>query len=265
MKSRWRWCLAVGFILTGEFKGVSQNATVGMAQTRFTITIHVHNQANVDHMTLMDAERVATEIFRKAGVESRWVDPALNSEKDRENSAPQGSHNLSHIQLDILPPLMAERLGLPSNAMGLAPGPEPDRQLIYVLYNRIETLGRRQPGARIGGGICASASTAQILGHAIAHEVGHLLLNLKSHSGTGIMRGDWGLKDLQDACYGYLLFTPRQAEIIQAEIGRRVGQQHAVMEAPPEASQKANRSAVTPKQEASSRPRFESYIQDSSP
>jgi len=42
------------------------------------------------------------------------------------------------------------------------------------------------------------------------------------------MRGDWNLKDLQDAVYGYLLFTPQQAEVMQAEVGRRIGQQKAL-------------------------------------
>ena len=42
------------------------------------------------------------------------------------------------------------------------------------------------------------------------------------------MRGNWDLKDLQDAVYGYLLFTPQQAEVMQAEVGRRISQQKAV-------------------------------------
>jgi len=58
--------------------------------------------------------------------------------------------------------------------------------------------------------------------------VGHLLLNQQSHSSAGIIRGDWNLKDFEDAVYGYLLFTPQQAEVMQAEVGRRIGQQKAL-------------------------------------
>jgi hypothetical protein len=54
------------------------------------------------------------------------------------------------------------------------------------------------------------------------------LLNQESHSSAGIMRGDWNLKALQDAVCGYLLFTPQQAEIMQAEVGRRISQQRAL-------------------------------------
>jgi hypothetical protein len=42
------------------------------------------------------------------------------------------------------------------------------------------------------------------------------------------MRGDWNLKDLQDAVYGYLLFTPQQAEVMRAEVDRRTRQQKAL-------------------------------------
>lgn len=91
---------------------------------------------------------------------------------------------------------------------------------MYVFYSSVEGLARRQSKAHVG--------SAQILGHAMAHEIGHLVLNQESHSPTGIMRGDWNLKDLQDAIYGYLLFTPPQCEVIRAEVGRRISQQKAL-------------------------------------
>ena len=226
MKRALRWSL--GLVLLAGFTELARSAAAGSPQTSLTVTIHVQNYAQVDHKTLMEAENVATEIFRKAGIESRWVDSASTSGNTQGNPAAYGSYNLSHIQLDIVPSLMAERLGLPNNVMGLAPGTERDRQLVYVLYNRVAALGRRQKRARTEGSICASASIAQILGHAIAHEIGHILLTLKSHSDSGIMRADWQIKELQDACYGYLLFTPQQAEAIRAEVGRRSGQQQTL-------------------------------------
>ena len=55
-----------------------------------------------------------------------------------------------------------------------------------------------------------------------------MLLNQQFHSSAGIIRGDWNLKGFEDAVYGYLLFTPQQAEVMQAEVGRRIGQQKAL-------------------------------------
>jgi hypothetical protein len=59
------------------------------------------------------------------------------------------------------------------------------------------------------------------LGHAIAHELGHLLLDLKGHTIQGIMRAEWGLKDLWDAAHRILVISPQQAEVLRADVRRR--------------------------------------------
>ena len=104
MKTGLKGCLILGFVLTGS-----------AAETSPVLTIQVSNQAGVDLLTLVQAEKTATGIFKKTGVESRWIEPATG-----------GSFPLSHIQLKILPSVMSIRSGLrdsfPDNAMGLAPG-----------------------------------------------------------------------------------------------------------------------------------------------
>jgi hypothetical protein len=64
-----------------------------------------------------------------------------------------------------------------------------------------------------------------ILGSAIAHEVGHLLLGPNSHSAGGIMQGEWGPKQLQLALMGRLLFASQQEKLIRAEARRRMNLQ----------------------------------------
>ena len=131
-RSRWSLIFLLGLTATGKASGVAQTTARGSADTSLTVTIHVYNSGEVDHKTLMEAEKVATEIFRKVGAESRWLDVALTSESKQENSANQGSFNLSHIRVNIYPRLMDERLGLSNKVLGLAPGTGPDRQAIYV-------------------------------------------------------------------------------------------------------------------------------------
>lgn len=223
MRRALRWTL--GLALMGGLTGLDQDAAAGSQDTSLTLTIHVCNFAQVDGRTLRDAEKVTSEIFRKAGVETRWVDSASASENKQSHLAAYGSYNLSDIQLDIVPSSMVERLSLPNNVMGLAPGSGRDRQLVYVFYNKVRALAEKEMQARVDGGISAYAIRIQILGHAIAHEIGHILLNLESHSDTGIMRAAWDLKQLQDACYGYLVFTQPQVEAIRLEVGRRSEQQ----------------------------------------
>jgi hypothetical protein len=183
------------------------------------ITLHIDDYAGVGRNVLMEAEREATRIFRNAGVECRW-----------ENDWPEATatlakarfSQLSGIHVKILPSVMTDRLGLPGGVMGLAPGSGPGRRLIYVLYDRVEALAGRQMLRWGRGETAIPASTAQILGDAIAHEIGHVLLSISTHSKSGIMRGDWDIRVLEDARSGYLLFTPEQAEVLRAEVQRRM-------------------------------------------
>jgi hypothetical protein len=71
-----------------------------------------------------------------------------------------------------------------------------------------ETLGYSYVDARTSSGVLsavfadriqslavrASTAGAVLLGHAIAHEVGHLLLGMANHSATGLMRARWLLQ-----------------------------------------------------------------------
>lgn len=219
--------LALGLALTG-FGGSGWAAPPGLLKTNPAITIRVYDYAEVDRQILREAERTAASVFRKAGVESRWVDSAEAARSAPWNPATKGSFNPSDILLDIIAGVMVERLGLPDGVIGVAPGAEPGRRLAYVFYDRIESLAAREMPRRAHENICESASTAQILGYAMAHEIGHLLLNLKTHSDAGIMRGNWDGKTLQDACYGYLLFTSQQAGAIRAEAHRRLAEPGAL-------------------------------------
>ncbi len=164
---------------------------------------------------------MATEVYRKAGVETRWADIALTAENGQLNSAGNQAFTLADFQLSIFPDEMADRSGLPNNVMGLAPGAGPDRGIVYVFDSRVRTIFRGTLSAYTRGDADRRVSMGQILGHAIAHEVGHLLLNQQVHSPHGIMRGEWGLTDFRDINCGLLRFTPQQAEVLRTDVRRR--------------------------------------------
>jgi hypothetical protein len=58
-------------------------------------------------------------------------------------------------------------------------------------------------------------SLAQLLGHVIAHELGHMLLGPNSHSGMGLMRAQWSGRELQAADHGGLFFSASESKRIQ--------------------------------------------------
>jgi hypothetical protein len=62
----------------------------------------------------------------------------------------------------------------------------------------------------------------EILGHALAHEIGHLLLGSTAHDPTGIMHTDWSREDLHQMSWQYPFFSMQQAEVLRAEVLRRI-------------------------------------------
>jgi hypothetical protein len=227
MKPTLRWTLSAGLALASGLTGLDHAAAAASSETSSAITIHVRNYAGVAPRTLTEAEHVATGIFRKAGVETEWADIVVTTENGHANSADHQTFTLTDIQLDIFPDDMLGLSGLSNNVMGLAPGTGPDRRTVYVFDRKVRTIYWKMSSAYINGDMDRYVSMGQVLGHVIAHEVGHLLLNQQVHSPQGIMRGEWSFVDFRDMTSGMLLFTPQQAEFLRADVRRRNGQKES--------------------------------------
>jgi len=76
---------------------------------------------------------------------------------------------------------------------------------ITLYYNRTEEIAERLKLKR-----------ALVLGHAVAHEIGHLLLPSGAHAPWGIMQAKLSKEEWQRAAKGSLIFTPEQAEQIRS-------------------------------------------------
>ena len=114
------------------------------------------------------------------------------------------------VTVVILPRTMSGQLDASGDKMGMAPGTPTERgHLVYVFHDRVESFARRY-----------FASSGNVLGNAIAHEVGHLMLPYHSHSAAGIMRASWTMNDFQDLSRGWLLFTPEQGKLLRARLGQ---------------------------------------------
>jgi len=58
------------------------------------------------------------------------------------------------------------------------------------------------------------ASVSILLGDALAHEIGHVLLGGTDHAPGGIMKARWGKADFQDAAMGLLAFNSSERTAI---------------------------------------------------
>jgi hypothetical protein len=90
--------------------------------------------------------------------------------------------------------------------MGIAPrnGTEPGR-IGYVFYDAVSARARRH-----------DLPVGTLLGYAMAHELGHLLLPPEAHGKEGVMRGNWDAGDMRLIRLGRLAMADREIALIRS-------------------------------------------------
>jgi hypothetical protein len=195
--------LTAGFIVTFGLVAFGRTAFAGETQP-LTITLYLHNYARVPSAVLTRAEDEATRIYHALGVDLVWVDLSA-----RSTYPPPEMMSTLDITINVVSDVMAERKRAAGDVMGAAPGtPEQRGRLAYVFYRRVALLAH-------GAG---NDAESKILGHVVAHEMGHLLLPANSHSPSGVMRADWDSQQLHRVVKGVLQFTPEQSELIRSNV-----------------------------------------------
>jgi hypothetical protein len=180
-----------------------------------TITMRVENNAKVADWVLGKAEKDAAFILGQAGVEVAWQHCPPRSVLDGTLNPCQRGFKPNEFWLRLVP---QKPPALGDEALGFAihdPVAGAGGGFAYVSYPMVETLTKT-----------AGTSESQVLGVAIAHEIGHLLLGA-AHSQTGIMCVRWRRPHFELMRTGRLLFTPEQAIQIKAEVMRRIAQSSA--------------------------------------
>jgi len=175
------------------------------------VTVRVYNYA-LARALLIRSEGEATTILKHAGLQVAWVDCPLTAAEVANCPECQVQPEMTDFVLRIVTAEQAEKLAGHGEAMGEALDclAEEVGCSAYVFYRDVQELAR-----------AGDASQYQLLGHAMAHELGHLLLGRNAHSRTGIMRAEWNPREISTIARTYLLFTDEQAQRIRDEISAR--------------------------------------------
>jgi hypothetical protein len=201
-----KWGLERCFALS-----VALAASLNAAELDATITILVYNYAGLPGEVKTQAEKEAERIYQHAGISIGWLDCPLSPEQAALYPACQVLPGPAKLTLRILSQSMAERLRQDQDSFGFALYPEDGSfaTVANVFSHDAEELARRR-----------GLSHGVMLGYLMAHELGHLILGVRSHSAIGIMHVPWK-KELEIIAQGSMLFTSWEAEWMRTKIQAR--------------------------------------------
>jgi hypothetical protein len=195
--------LAMTISLTwGTDVGLGRSCAV--QSPRPAITIRVVNESEADGKELARAKKEAVRIFAQAGVDLVWLDCELGwggNPCQRERGPWEFwlrivSHRPAATTRDVL--------GFAELDEGTGDG------LAGVYYPALVATAKKWT-VRLG----------DVMGAAVAHEVGHLVLGANVHSRRGVMQASWGKEQCEQIGISELNFTADQARMFQEQFERR--------------------------------------------
>jgi hypothetical protein len=174
------------------------------------LRISVYNDAGIPYGTLKDAERVSSQIFEESGIHILWLNCFVREKSSNFGSMCEQAVSEGYLYLRV----GRHALNLRDSILGISYlSDDGEGSQADVFYEAIEQL---YPNTAV--------QPAIILGHVMAHEIGHLLLGTNSHSAWGIMCAHWHKQELDRASLGMLTFNESQSRRMVKKVGRAMAQ-----------------------------------------
>jgi len=192
--------LRIGLFFTALASFVPGHAWAGQGAPTFRLV--VHDSVGIAAATLSEAREFSAQVFRSAGIE------VVN--EDAMACPASGEARGFCVQV-LMRPRDAQFQPGKVRTMGVALAADQNRAVVSVYLDAVTDVARRY-GQPLG----------KVLGFALAHEIGHVLLPPPSHSATGIMQPSWEGDALRHAIAGEIAFTPQQSAQMRERLTNRV-------------------------------------------
>ena len=164
-------------LMTASMLGVVMTAApaAGAELAWKALTVRVYDNADVPKAALRAAFETAADALRPADVEVTWLSCTVSSGGRCTEPLRRGDVMVRLVRAGKASPSDDESLGTalvdPATGTGV---------LATVYVDRVERLVRGSEG-----------DLGTVLGRAMAHEIGHLLMGRASHAVRGLMRPRW--------------------------------------------------------------------------
>jgi hypothetical protein len=172
-------------------------------------------QAGIEVSVLRSGVNVAQLILRDAGVPTNWIIcPPAQSNGALYGKCPAETDQVDVTVRILAKPVAGHRVRATATGMALVGEPGAPASFAYVYYDRVSRV------ADLG-----TCTVYRVLGHVVAHEIGHLL-DLQ-HSWQGIMFAEWTKDAVRQMSAGYLLFHPGQVQTMRLNVLERIRSRRA--------------------------------------
>ncbi len=196
--------------------------------TGLPLTVRLYDYAGPGTSVIERAQQEAGRVLAKAGIVATWLDCPLTMEQRQANSACSIAAGPTDLVLRILPPEMHPAVSSKTETFGhaLIVKDNPNPTIASILFGNVERLAWARDMDSSYGTVHRSISHQRyvgiLLGHVIAHEIGHLLLATNKHSRRGLMTSHWDARVTQDAILQRLYFDSGETKRIGKQLVSRI-------------------------------------------
>jgi hypothetical protein len=197
---------AVGILMAGGGSAVG-----AQAETARSASIVVRTYTQDSERDMRAARRTASSTLERAGIEVGWVECALPDEATRASTICNSPLGWNELVVRILPAGTADaRAYLSTLGAALVDVDRGIGAIATVYTDRVRSLAEN-----------AEVDVALLLGRAMAHEIGHLLLGTNQHASRGLMRAAWSGADLRRNLVTEWFFAAREGDVMREAIASR--------------------------------------------
>jgi len=209
-------CLSL--LTTGTFNLRAESGRDSTDQQGSELTVRIYDYAGLEEDVLVEASATAREIYLHSGVATRWIqcptpgreNPTEITMYDASCEGPVGPHV---IQMRVMPKVPEAFTGLGRHVYGFAlPSKAGGFGTAATVF-----LDRVVRSAELG-----EVTEASLLATVMAHEAGHLLLGINSHSNYGLMSAVWDDAEFSKIAEGAFKFFGREKKRIAKNAAARL-------------------------------------------
>jgi hypothetical protein len=174
------------------------------------VVVRTYDGADVVGNQLAPAVATATRILAASGIELTWhnCEVAFVRTAAHPCAAPLGANEIA-VRIVPLETDSGYRGELPLGS-SLVDTRTRSGSLATIYIDRVRWLSQ-----------AAGVDASLVLGRALAHEVGHLLLGTNAHSPSGLMRAVWSCESLRRNIRGDWLFAPGDSRAVRQAVRLR--------------------------------------------